>query len=124
MLYEGWVLVMNLKLNYAIALLKAIASLRQMFERIVFNLDLKYHCRKLKEINDKPFISFVVPTRNEAGYLPKLLISINYIAHVCKVPIETIVVDYRSEDRTPDIAKKMDAKVVEVDKPALDTRPT
>ena len=110
---------MNLKLNYIIVLLKAIASLRQMFERIVFNLDFKYHCRKLKEINDKPSISFVVPTRNEAEYLPKLLISINYIAQVCKVPVETIVVDYRSEDGTPDIAKKMGAKVVEVDKPGV-----
>jgi len=112
-------LVMNLKLNYIIVLLKAIASLRQMFERIVFNLDFNYHCRKLKELNDKPFISFVVPTRNEARYLPKLLTSINYIAQVCKVPIETIVVDYRSEDGTPDIAKKMGAKVVEVDKPGV-----
>jgi hypothetical protein len=71
---------MNLKLNYVIALLKAIVSLRQMFERIVFNLDFEYHCRKLKELNGKPFISFVVPTRNEAKYLPKLLTSLNYIA--------------------------------------------
>jgi glycosyltransferase involved in cell wall biosynthesis len=110
---------MNLKLNYAIALLRAIASLRQMFERIAYNLNFEYHCRKLKEISDKPFISFVIPTRNEAGYLPKLLISINYIALVCKVPIETVVVDYRSEDGTPDIARKMGAKVVEIDKPGV-----
>ncbi|MCC6055475.1 MAG: glycosyltransferase [Desulfurococcaceae archaeon] len=110
---------MDSKLNYVIVLLKAIASLRQMFERIVFNLNFEYHCRKLKEINDKPSISFVVPTRNEARYLPKLLTSINHIAQVCRVPIETIVVDYRSEDETPDIAKKMGAKVVEVDKPGV-----
>jgi len=110
---------MNPKLNYAIALLRAIASLRQMFERIAYNLNFEYHCRKLKEISDKPFISFVIPTRNEAGYLPKLLMSINYIAQVCGVPIEIIVVDYRSEDGTPDIAKKMSAKVVEVDKPGV-----
>jgi glycosyltransferase involved in cell wall biosynthesis len=112
-------IVINLKLNYAIALLKTIASLRQMFKRIAYNLNFEYHCRKLREINNKPFISFVVPTRNEAGNLPKLLMSINYIAQVCKVPIETIVVDYRSEDGTPDIAKKMGAKVVEVDKPGV-----
>jgi cellulose synthase/poly-beta-1,6-N-acetylglucosamine synthase-like glycosyltransferase len=110
---------MNSKLNYALALLKAIALLRRMFERIAFNLNFEYHCRKLREMGDKPFISFVVPTRNEAGYLPKLLMSINYIAQVCRVPIETIVVDYRSEDGTPDIAKKMSAKVVEVDKPGI-----
>jgi cellulose synthase/poly-beta-1,6-N-acetylglucosamine synthase-like glycosyltransferase len=110
---------MNSKLNYAIALLKTTISLRRMFERIAFNLNFKYHCRRLREIGDKPFISFVVPTRNEAGHLPKLLMSINYIAQVCGVPIETIVVDYRSEDGTPDIAKKMSAKVAEVDKPGV-----
>jgi|GEM_PF-3475775 len=110
---------MDSKLNYAIALPKAIASLRQMFERIVFNLNFEYHCRKLKEIDNKPFISFVIPTMNEARYLPKLLTSINYIAQVCRVPIETIVVDYKSEDGTPEIAKKMGAKVVEVDKPGV-----
>jgi glycosyltransferase involved in cell wall biosynthesis len=117
MLYKGP--VVNSKLNYAIALLKAIALLRRMFERIAFNLNFEYHCRKLREIDDKPFISFVVPTRNEARYLPKLLMSINYIAQVCGVPTETIVVDYSSEDGTPDIAKKMGAKVVEVDKPGV-----
>jgi glycosyltransferase involved in cell wall biosynthesis len=90
-----------------------------MFERIAYNLCLEYHCRKLREMGNKPFISFVVPTRNEAEHLPKLLMSINYIAQVCKVPIETIIVDYRSEDGTPDIAKKMSAKVVEVDKPGV-----
>jgi len=111
--------VTNSKLNYAIALLRSIASVRQMFERIAYNLNFEYHCRKLREISDKPFISFVIPTRNEAGYLPKLLISINYIALVCKVPIETVVVDYRSEDGTPDIARKMGAKVVEADKPGV-----
>jgi cellulose synthase/poly-beta-1,6-N-acetylglucosamine synthase-like glycosyltransferase len=110
---------MDSKLNYAIALFRAIALLKRMFERIAFNLNFEYHCRKLREIDDKPFITFVVPTRNEAGYLPKLLMSINYIAQVCGVPIETIVVDYRSEDGTLDIAKKMGAKVVEVDKPGV-----
>jgi glycosyltransferase involved in cell wall biosynthesis len=90
-----------------------------MFERIAFNLNFEYHCRRLREIDDKPFISFVVPTRNEARYLPKLLTSINYITQVCKVPIETVVVDYRSEDGTPDIARKMSAKVVEIDKPGV-----
>ena len=112
-------LVMNSKLNYAIALLKTTISLKRMFERIAFNLNFEYHCRSLREIGDKPFISIVVPTRNEAVYLPKLLTSINYITQVCKVPIETVVVDYRSEDGTPDIARKMGAKVVEIDKPGV-----
>jgi len=105
------------KWQYITALFKAIASLEQMFERITFNLDFEYHCRRLKEISEKPFISFVVPTKNEAKYIPRLLTSINYIAQVCNVPIETVVVDYMSTDGTPDIAKKMGARVIEVNRP-------
>jgi glycosyltransferase involved in cell wall biosynthesis len=110
---------MTSKLYYAIALFRAIASLRQMFERITFNLDFTYHCEKLRLLDNKPLISFVIPTKNEARYLPNLLTSINYIAQVCKIPIETIVVDYMSINGTPDIAKKMRAKVIEVDKPGV-----
>jgi glycosyltransferase involved in cell wall biosynthesis len=110
---------MSLKLNYAIALLKALTSLKQMFERIAFNLNYGYHCERLRQLNNKPLISFVVPTRNEARYLPRLLTSINYITQVCRVSAETIVVDYRSKDGTPNIAKKMGARVLEVDKPGV-----
>jgi glycosyltransferase involved in cell wall biosynthesis len=110
---------MSLKLNYAIALFKALTSLKQMFERIAFNLNFGYHCEKLRQLNNKPPISFVVPTRNEAKYLPSLLTSINYITQVCRVPAETIVVDYRSKDGTTNIAKKMGARVLEVDKPGV-----
>jgi glycosyltransferase involved in cell wall biosynthesis len=90
-----------------------------MFERITFNLDFTYHCEKLRLLDSKHLISFVIPTKNEAGYLPRLLTSINYIAQVCKIPIETIVVDYMSIDGTPDIAKKMGSKVIEADKPGV-----
>jgi glycosyltransferase involved in cell wall biosynthesis len=110
---------MSLKLNYAIALFKTLTSLKQMFERIAFNLNFGYHCEKLRQLNNKPLISFVVPTRNETRYLPRLLTSINYITQVCRVPAETIVVDYRSKDGTPDIAKKMGARVIHVDKPGV-----
>jgi glycosyltransferase involved in cell wall biosynthesis len=85
----------------------------------VFNLNFGYHCEKLRQLNNKSLISFVVPTRNEARYLPRLLASINYTTQVCRVPAETIVVDYMSIDGTPDIAKKMGARVVEVDKPGV-----
>jgi len=47
------------------------------------------------------------------------LTSINYITQVCRVPAETIVVDYMSIDGTPDIARKMGSKVIEVDKPGV-----
>jgi len=77
---------MSSKLQYAIALPRAIASLKQMFERIAFNLNFGYHCEKLRQLNSKPLISFVIPTRNEARYLPRLLTSINYITQVCRVP--------------------------------------
>jgi glycosyltransferase involved in cell wall biosynthesis len=90
-----------------------------MFERITFNLDFTYHCKKLRLLDSKHLISFVIPTKNEAGYLPRLLTTINYIAQVCKIPIETIVVDYMSIDGTPDIAKKMGSKVIEADKPGI-----
>jgi len=110
---------MSLKLNYAIALFKALTSLKQIFERIAFNLNFRYHCEKLRKLNNKPFISFVVPTRNEARYLPRLLTSINYVTQVCRVPAETIVADYMSIDGTPDIAKKMGARVLEIDKPGV-----
>jgi glycosyltransferase involved in cell wall biosynthesis len=110
---------MSLKLNYAIALFKAPTSIKQMFERIAFNLNFGYHCEKLRQLNNKPLISFVVPTRNEARYLPRLLTSINYITQVCRVPAETIVVDYMSIDGTPNIAKKMGSKVIEADKPGV-----
>ena len=110
---------MSLKLNYATALFKALTSLKQMFEHIAFNLNFGHHCEKLRQLNNKPLISFVVPTRNEARYLPRLLTSINYVTQVCRVPAETIVVDYTSIDGTPDIAKKMRAKVIEVDKPGV-----
>jgi glycosyltransferase involved in cell wall biosynthesis len=46
--------------------------------------------------------------------------SINYIAQVCRVPFEIIVVDYMSTDGIPDIARKMGARVIEVDKPGVE----
>jgi len=52
---------MDSKLDYAIASLKTIVSLRQMFKRIAYNLSFEYHCRKLREIGNKPFIIFCCP---------------------------------------------------------------
>ena len=70
---------MTIRHQYAIALFKSFASLREMFECITFNLDFKYHCERLKQLNNKPFISFIVSTKNEAKYLPRLLANINYV---------------------------------------------
>lgn len=110
---------MAAKLQYAAALFNSVRSLREMFKRITLNLNFKYYCEELKRLGDKPSISFVIPTKNEAKYLPKLLASINCIKFCCAVPAETIVVDYRSVDGTPEIARKMGARVIEVDKPGV-----
>jgi glycosyltransferase involved in cell wall biosynthesis len=90
-----------------------------MFERIKYNLDFKRHCRMLKNLPDKPFLSFVIPTRNEAQNLLKLLLSLRYILDVCEVAGEIIVVDYMSTDGTPNIAKSMGAEVISVSKPGV-----
>lgn len=94
-------------------------SIDEMLSRIHYNLNFKYHCEKLKYLNDKPYISFVIPTKNEASYLPKQLISIKYIVEVCKTPAEVIVVDYESTDDTADIARNMGARVISADQPGV-----
>ena len=101
------------------SLLKSFSSINNMFDRINYNLDFKSHCEKLKCLQDKLSISFITPTRNEASHLPMNLMSIKYVAKVCNVPVETIVVDYESTDGTPDIARKIGAKVISVEKPGV-----
>jgi glycosyltransferase involved in cell wall biosynthesis len=56
-------------------------------------------------------ISFVVPARNEADYLPNCLRSLAHLE--TDHEYETIVVDGDSEDRTPAIAREHDARLVE-----------
>ncbi len=103
----------------AIATLNTPVSIRDMFARISYNLDFSSRCSELKDLEFKPLISFVIPTKNEAEYLPRLLLSINYIANICRVPVEIIVADYMSADGTPEIAKRYGAKVIEVNKPGV-----
>jgi len=105
--------------NFIIMTISPLVTIRDMFARISYNLNFEVHCMELKNLQSKPLVSFVVPTKNEAKYIPKLLLSINYIANVCKVPVEIIVVDYKSTDRTPEIAKRYGARVIEVDKPGV-----
>ena len=58
-----------------------------------------------------PLVSVVIPTKNEAEFIGRLLESIkNQIYR----NIETIVVDYKSDDGTAEIARKFGAKVIEV----------
>jgi len=104
---------------YFVALIRALATFRDMLKRINYNLDFERHCKMLRQLSDKPFLSFIVPTKNEALNLPKLLLSLKYITDVCGVTGEVIVVDYMSTDGTPYIAKEMGAKVISVDRPGV-----
>jgi glycosyltransferase involved in cell wall biosynthesis len=57
-------------------------------------------------------ISVVIPAFNEENYLGKTLKSILKVARSYRGPLEIIVVDNNSTDRTAQIAKKYDVKVV------------
>jgi glycosyltransferase involved in cell wall biosynthesis len=59
--------------------------------------------------NQKPALSIVIPTLNEAGYLPKLLASIR--AQTVQ-GYEVIVADGGSKDATAQLAREWGAKVV------------
>lgn len=58
-----------------------------------------------------PLISVVIPTWNEADYLPNLLTS---LANQTYEPLEIIVADWNSSDATRDIATSSGARVVDV----------
>jgi glycosyltransferase involved in cell wall biosynthesis len=100
-------------------LVRGIATIDEMFNRIAYNLDFKRHCDELRHLQHKYMISFVVPTKNEAAYIPKLLWSINYLVERCGISAETIVVDYKSIDGTVKLARKMGAKVIESTRPGI-----
>ncbi|MEM1570218.1 MAG: glycosyltransferase [Thermoproteota archaeon] len=55
----------------------------------------------------------VVPTRNEANKIPILLKSIRQSHHK---NLEILVADYMSGDGTPQIARSLGARVIDVDK--------
>ncbi len=58
-----------------------------------------------------PSVSVVVPARDEAEYLPATLQSLR--EQTIDRPYELIVVDGDSEDRTPEIAREFDARLVD-----------
>jgi len=69
-----------------------------------------------KTSKGEKLVSVVIPTRNERTRITTLLKSLNTL---CYRPIEVIVADYESTDGTPEIAKKLGAKVIEIDKPGV-----
>ena len=58
----------------------------------------------------QPAVSFVIPARNEATYLPATLESIQQLDTT--VAYEVLVVDGASEDETPEIAREYGASVL------------
>ena len=56
-------------------------------------------------------VSIVIPTKNEPGFIEKLLESIKNQSYK---NIEVIVVDYKSDDGTVQIARSFGARVIEV----------
>ena len=106
---------------YGRILFKFFASrdVEEIYKRIHNNILFDAYCRSLRELVDKPLVSFIVPTRNEANYIFRLLGSLNYLRRVCNVPIEIIVADYESTDGTIDVSKRFGAEVIELDKPGV-----
>jgi len=65
---------------------------------------------------DDSLVSVIVPTRNEAENIKRLLASLRYSHHK---NLEVIVADYMSNDYTTSIARSLGARVIEVDKPGV-----
>jgi len=65
---------------------------------------------------DDSLVSVIVPTRNEAENIKRLLASLRYSHHK---NLEVIVADYMSNDYTTSIARSLGARVIEVDKPGI-----
>ena len=61
-------------------------------------------------------VSIVVPTRNEVNRIPILLKSIRQSHHK---NLEILVADYMSSDGTPQVARSLGARVIDVDKPGI-----
>jgi len=63
-----------------------------------------------------PLVSIVVPTQNERNRIATLIKSIKAS---CYKNIEIIVADYLSTDGTPEIARALGARVLEIDRPGV-----
>jgi glycosyltransferase involved in cell wall biosynthesis len=64
----------------------------------------------MSETDPAPTVSVVVPARNEADLLPRTLESLR--TQTTDHRYELIVVDGDSEDRTPEVAREFDARLV------------
>jgi len=83
-----------------------VSELRELSKKrqdVVESFQIRRWCK------GKELVSIVVPTKNEALYLPFLFSSLNRSWYK---PIEVVVVDYSSTDGTVEIAQNFGAKVV------------
>lgn len=69
-------------------------------------------------LNDKPFISVIIPVKNAQAFLPKCLASLNNLDYP-KDKYEVIVSDSDSTDKTRRIAVDMGAKLVDAEGPSV-----
>lgn len=67
----------------------------------------------------RPLYSIVIPAFNEEQYLPKCLDAIDRAVAQLGEPVEVIVADNASTDRTADIARERGARVVRVEPKCL-----
>ncbi|ATW89476.1 glycosyl transferase family 2 [Halohasta litchfieldiae] len=58
----------------------------------------------------EPTVSFIIPARNETSYLPATLESLARLKTT--VEYEQIVVDGKSDDGTPEIAREYDTRLI------------
>jgi glycosyltransferase involved in cell wall biosynthesis len=68
---------------------------------------------------ERPAFSIVIPAFDEERYLPKCLDAIDHAAAALGEPVEVIVVDNKSHDRTPEIARERGATVVTAEEKCL-----
>lgn len=62
-------------------------------------------------MSGEPVVSFIIPARNEASYLPATLESLAQLETT--VEYERIVVDGQSDDETPEIAREYAARLID-----------
>jgi len=62
----------------------------------------------------QPVFSVIIPAYNEEQYLPATLAAVNRAAERLAAPVEIIVVDNLSTDRTREVAREFGARVVSV----------
>jgi len=66
--------------------------------------------------NYGPLVSIIIPTRNERARIAALIKSLKAS---CYKNIEIIVADYMSTDGSPEIARALGARVLDIDKPGV-----